>query len=86
MDGELAARLLVTLAFLGSFGGLMSSLSIDPIPLWTTAVIITSIPTIWLWRRWLDRLELERDIARSRPEPPKPVQDHKTDPPTKRLY
>lgn len=58
---ELALRLSVTVGFAGSLVGLATSLSVSPTWIWAGLSLGTGIFSIWLWRRWLERWELDRD-------------------------
>lgn len=67
---EPALRLVVTAALLVCLVELGMSLHVAEPLLWLGGVVVCLVPTLYLWKRCLDRLELGDDRVRSTPDRP----------------
>lgn len=67
---ELGIRAGVTALALGCLAGLAFALDVPAPLLWAVGAVLFGGVAIWLWRRWLDRLEIERAVAKHQPEYP----------------
>lgn len=50
--------------------GLATTLGVPPGLMWAGGVLVSVIVAGWLWRRWLDRWEEDRDRKRHLPDRP----------------